>query len=62
MAAIKPEGWLLETAENREGLRTVAGIIRAREEGRTLEGRALICDSGHPGHRRDLPGKQGRLL
>jgi small subunit ribosomal protein S1 len=47
MAVIKPEGWLLETNENREALRTVSGLIRARDEGRTLEARALICDSGH---------------
>lgn len=47
MAGIKPEGWLLESAENRESLRTPGGIIRAREDGRTLEARALICDSGH---------------
>ena len=46
MAAIKPEGWLLESPENREALRTPGGLIRAREEGRTLEARALICDSG----------------
>jgi small subunit ribosomal protein S1 len=47
MAVIKPEGWLLETNENREALHSVSGLIRARDEGRTLEARALICDSGH---------------
>lgn len=47
MAVIKPEGWLLETPENREYLRSPVGIMKARDEGRTLEGRALICDSGH---------------
>jgi small subunit ribosomal protein S1 len=47
MVVIKPEGWLLETNENREALHTVSGLIRARDEGRTLEARALICDSGH---------------
>ncbi|HEX3027029.1 MAG TPA: S1 RNA-binding domain-containing protein [Clostridia bacterium] len=47
MTVIKPEGWLLETLENREALRTPGGIMKAREEGRTLEARALICDSGH---------------
>ena len=47
MAAIKPEGWLLDTAENREALRTPGGLARAKEEDRILEARALICDSGH---------------
>jgi small subunit ribosomal protein S1 len=47
MAAIKPEGWLLDTAENRESLKTPAGLLRARDEKTTLEARALICDSGH---------------
>jgi len=47
MAVIKPEGWLLETAENREALRTPGGLMRAMEDDRILEARALICDSGH---------------
>ena len=47
MTVIKPEGWLLETPENHEYLRSASGILRAREEGRTLEARAMICDSGH---------------
>ena len=47
MAVIKPEGWLLETAENREALRTPGGLARAMEEDRILEARALVCDSGH---------------
>lgn len=47
MAVIRPEGWLLETTENRETLRSPGGLMRAREEDRILEARALICDSGH---------------
>lgn len=47
MAVIKPEGWLLDTAENREALRSPIGLMRASEEGRTLEARALVCDSSH---------------
>lgn len=47
MAVIKPEGWLLDTAENREALRSPGGLMRAAEEGRTLEARALVCDSAH---------------
>lgn len=47
MAVIKPEGWLIETAENREALRSPAGLMKAAEEGRTVEARALMCDSSH---------------
>lgn len=47
MAVIKPEGWLLDTIENREAKRTPGGIIRAQEEGQTLEARTLVCDSSH---------------
>ncbi len=47
MAVIKPEGWLLETIENRETLRSPVGLMRAADEGRTLEARALVCDSSH---------------
>ncbi|ADU28206.1 S1 RNA-binding domain-containing protein [Ethanoligenens harbinense] len=47
MAEIKPEGWLLDTAENREALRTPGGLLRAKEEDRILEARALVCDSEH---------------
>ena len=47
MAVIKPEGWLLDTAENREALRSPGGLLRAADEGRTLEARALLCDSSH---------------
>lgn len=47
MAVIKPEGWLLETPENREYLRSPSALLRAREENRTLEARALVCDGGH---------------
>lgn len=47
MAGIKPEGWLMDTPENADFLRTVSGIAKAREEGKTLEARALVCDSAH---------------
>jgi small subunit ribosomal protein S1 len=47
MAVIKPEGWLLETAENCEALRSQRGLAKAAEEGRTLEARAVLCDSAH---------------
>lgn len=47
MADSKPEGWLYDTAENREALRTPANLLRAKEEGRVLEARALVCDGEH---------------
>lgn len=47
MPAIRPEGWLLDTVENREALRTPGGLARAREDNRILEARALICNSAH---------------
>ncbi len=47
MAGIKPEGWLLDTVENREALRSPGALQRAADEGRTLEARALLCDSAH---------------
>ena len=47
MAAIRPEGWLIDTVENREALRSPGGLLRAKDEGRILESRALKCSSGH---------------
>ncbi len=47
MDDIRPEGWLLNTAKNREALRTPAGLMRAKEEDRILEARALVCDGEH---------------
>lgn len=47
MSIIKPEGWLLDTMENREALHSAASLLKARDEGRTLEARAVVCDSAH---------------
>lgn len=47
MAVFKPEGWLLDTIENREAMRSTGDLMRACDEGRILEGRALMCDSSH---------------
>lgn len=47
MAVFKPEGWLLDTAENREALRSPGDLMKACDEGRILEARALMCDSSH---------------
>lgn len=47
MAVFKPEGWLLDTMENREVMRTPGDLMKACDDGRTLEARALMCDSSH---------------
>jgi small subunit ribosomal protein S1 len=47
MALIRPEGWLIDTSENREAIRSAGALLRARDDGRILEARALVCDSGH---------------
>lgn len=43
----KPEGTLLNTQENREFTQSPAALERAKAAGKILEGRAVICDSGH---------------
>lgn len=47
MSGFKPEGWLLDTAENHEAMHNASALLRARDEGRTLEARAVVCDSAH---------------
>ena len=41
----KPEGYLISTTENHEGLSGITGLERAQEKGRILEASALLCDS-----------------
>ena len=42
-----PEGWKLDTPENRAAMQTPAALQAAWGEGRILEARAMLCDSGH---------------
>ena len=42
-----PEGYILDTAENIEHTRTLAGLEYAMNCGLILEGRACLCDSAH---------------
>ncbi|WP_050698820.1 S1 RNA-binding domain-containing protein [Anaeromassilibacillus senegalensis] len=42
-----PEGWLIDTVENRAALQSTAALIEACRTGQILEGRALVCDSAH---------------
>lgn len=45
--AYYPEGWLINTFQNRAATETVSSLSDAMREGRILEGRARICDSEH---------------
>ena len=42
-----PEGRLLHTEENQALCATKAGLIRAMEGRRVLEGKAVLCDAEH---------------
>ena len=42
-----PEGWLIDTQENKNAILTPGALLDACREGRILEARALICDSAH---------------
>lgn len=45
--AYYPEGWLINTFQNRAATASASSLSDAMREGRILEGRALICDSEH---------------
>ncbi len=53
-----PEGALLKTSRNREYISSPSGLERAMNEGRILEGTALLCDSSMRLHI-DLYGMHG---
>ena len=42
-----PEGMLLETAQNKLYTSSQAGMERAMNEGKILEGQAVLCDAAH---------------
>lgn len=42
-----PEGWLIDTPENRAAVQNVSSLNDACRDGQILEGRALVCDSAH---------------
>ena len=42
-----PEGYLLDTFENKTALASPAALAEAMRDGRILEARALMCNSGH---------------
>lgn len=47
MNSYYPEGWKIDTPENRAALQSSSALQAAWGEGRILEARALLCDSGH---------------
>ena len=42
-----PEGWKMDTPENRAAMQSSSALQAAWSEGRILEARALLCDSAH---------------
>lgn len=42
-----PEGWRIDTSENRMAIQNISTLTAACAEGQILEGRALVCDSEH---------------
>jgi small subunit ribosomal protein S1 len=42
-----PEGWTIDTPENRAATQNISAVNDACRDGRILEGRALVCDSSH---------------
>lgn len=42
-----PEGWIIDTLENRAAVQTISALNDACRDGQILEGRALVCDSSH---------------
>jgi len=53
-----PESNLIDTIQNQKYIRTAEGLAEAAIEGRVLEARAVLCDSGHALHV-DLPCMEG---
>ena len=43
----KPEGWIIDTPENRAATTNLASLMDACHEEKILEGRAVVCDSAH---------------
>lgn len=42
-----PEGKLIDQRANRQALRTIAGLLDAKEQGLILEAKAVLCDTDH---------------
>ena len=62
MVEYYPEGWLIDTAENRAALQSTAALIEACRTGQILEGRAGMRQFAQPARRfgvcqRDYPAR-----
>ena len=47
MSLYKPEGMLIDTAENKMSLRSLAALEQAMQQQKVLEARSIVCDAGH---------------
>lgn len=47
MGCYYPEGWLIDTPENQNALRTIAALGECLKSGRILEAKAAVCDGAH---------------
>lgn len=47
MFEYNPEGWMIDTPENRAATQSISAVNDACRDGQILEGRALVCDSSH---------------
>ena len=47
MDAYTPEGWRLESKENRAALESPKSLLKAQRQGKILEAKALVCDKAH---------------
>lgn len=47
MIEFYPEGWLIDTIENRNVLSSISNLTDAYHEGKILEARATVCDGNH---------------
>jgi len=50
MNEYKPEGSLMDTAENRAAIKNVSSLTEAMQSKKVLEARAVVCDSEHNLH------------
>ena len=42
-----PEGWLINTTENKYVLKNIKNILKAIKEKKIVEGKAIVCDKNH---------------
>lgn len=47
MFEFEPEGWRIDTPDNRAAMQSYSALSDASRENRILEGRAVICDAAH---------------